>query len=64
MIWRDYCKYYINVMNRMKLYLISKHKRDGLAAFMRLKEAADSNQYVNLLEENENQVNINQDLVN
>jgi hypothetical protein len=51
-------------MNRMKLYLISKHKRDGLAAFMRLKEAADSNQYVNLLEENENQVNINQDLVN
>lgn len=64
MIWRDYCKYYSNVMNRLKLYLISKHKRDALAAFMRLKEASDKNQYVTLLEENETQVNLNQDLVN
>ena len=64
MIWRDYCNYYKNVVGRLRLYLISKHKRDVLAAFMRLREAADTTQYVTLLEENENQVNINQDLVN
>jgi hypothetical protein len=64
MLWREYCKYWRNMLHRIKLRLISEHKRKALWAFMRMKEGTDRAIHLELLELNENQCNENQDLVN
>ena len=53
MVWREYNKYYNNVMNRIKLKLIAEHKRRLLWAFMVWKEGADKIVHMELMEENE-----------
>jgi len=64
MIWRDYVKYYKNVMQRFWLRAINDYKRRVHWGFMKLKEKQDRVDYEVLMEENECAQNANQDLVN
>jgi hypothetical protein len=59
LIWRDYCKYWSNVMNRLKLRLIAEHKRRTLWAFTRMKEGTDKVAHIELMEDAETQMNEN-----
>lgn len=53
LIWRDYCRYWRQVMDRIKLRLIEAHKRKTLWAFTRMKEGSDRQYHMVLLEQNE-----------
>ena len=59
LIWKDYCNYWRNVMGRLKLRLISEHKRRTLWAFIRMKEGTDKVVHMELMEMVEDQVNQN-----
>jgi hypothetical protein len=60
--WRDYNKYYDNVMNRVKLRLIYEHKKRLMWSFMRMKEISDKVIHMEFMEETEQGLNANQDL--
>lgn len=64
MIWKENCQHYSHNMQRVKLRLISEHKRRLNWAFMKWKEGADKTVHMEMMVMTEDVMNENQNLSN